>query len=67
MVRDFDCEAAGTDLQPAGNADSSVALLAYSVMPLPALDRLSSFIFSDWQSSNIHCMLARLLRLSICC
>jgi TolB-like protein/Flp pilus assembly protein TadD len=44
MVRSFDWETAGRDLQPAISAGSTVALWAYSAMLLPALDRLEESI-----------------------
>jgi adenylate cyclase len=44
MVRDFDWETAGKDLQPAVKAGSTAALVTYSVWLLPALDRLEESI-----------------------
>jgi len=44
MVRNFDWESAGRDLQPAVSAGSTAALVTYSVWLLPALDRLEESI-----------------------
>jgi TolB-like protein/Flp pilus assembly protein TadD len=44
MVRNYDWEAAGRDLQPAVYAGSTTAIFGYAVWLLPALDRLEESI-----------------------
>ena len=44
MVRDFDWETAGKDLQPAVSAGSTAAITVYSSWLLPALDRFAETI-----------------------